>query len=201
MGYAKKDLLDALIPLISIAEVVTYEQVLTLRQRYEAGAYRAFRSKIFDRHIHGDGAGVFFDGETASDQVQKLMDIFWRWDDVIHRSLTLENVQDQVIDTIATALSTGIQPSVDTIKDIFRELRKIPEIPWTVFRPLHGATMADGPPLALGPFVIYNWEQHMVDLIERFPSMREYPHKLSSPAADGLVISLEIVARDPHRGR
>lgn len=79
---------------------------------------------------------------------------------------------------------------------MFRELQNAPVLSWTVFRPLHGASIGEGPPLELGPFTIYDWDVHRVELEERFAKVGAFPFTMVNPDPSNTVISVDMSARD-----
>jgi arginine deiminase len=121
-----RELLSALVNLVSIAEIVT---VLP-----ESNAPRvAFKMN--------PDTWILFCGQDKINQFKDTVERFWKAENEIYITISKKIFQEKITSFMTGYLQSNKAVNETDIKQFFRELLEIPIEEWEVFRPLHGAEL------------------------------------------------------------
>jgi hypothetical protein len=183
-----RELLSALVNLISIAEIVT---VLP-----ESNApHVAFKTK--------SNTWVLFCGQDKINQFEDTVERFWKAKDEIYTTISKKLFQEKITDFMSDYLQGDKVPNETDIKHFFRETSEISTEEWEVFRPLYGAELETSDKLELGSFTVWNFVSHQSLLIAKYPQLHEdwkiMREALESQSSGNLVVSVRVTALDGER--
>ncbi|MDA2392158.1 HEPN domain-containing protein [Bacillus cereus] len=109
-----------------------------------------------------------FQGKNNVNAFKDTVDFLWKSDKDIFDTINRKVIHDKLVDLIGRATDGDIV-NLDTIKEMFAELKSTPVKIFEVFAPVYGVEYFEADPLEIGPYTIYNKNVHRKVLLEKYP--------------------------------
>ncbi|PDZ96298.1 hypothetical protein CON36_22675 [Bacillus cereus] len=109
-----------------------------------------------------------FQGKDNVIAFNDTVDFLWKNDKDIFDTINREVIRDKLVNLISHAAGGGTV-NLDTVKEMFAEIKSIPVERFEVLSPLYGVEYFKAAPLEIGPYIIYNKNIHRNNLLEKYP--------------------------------